>query len=405
MEGGMHIALGVTGCIAAYKAALIVRELQKRGAGKITVIMTESAARFITPLTFEALTGNRVITGMWEPVESREITHISLARSADLLLVAPATADIIGKFANGIADDFLSTFYLAFEKQTVIAPAMNKEMWGHIRVQENIRKLEETGILFVPPEKGYLACGEEGEGRLAEIGKIADTVFDILKPQKILAGKKIVVTAGPTHEPIDDVRFISNPSTGKMGYAIASEAAILGAEVTLISGPVQLDPPADVELVKVGTAAEMSTAVKEKIKKADVLIMAAAVADFRPKSSAAGKMKKESIPTALDVEPTEDILLTIRESRIIKIGFAAETGGAEEKAKEKMRKKDLDIIVANDVSEAGSGFGTDTNKITIIGKDGSVEKPGLLTKKEAAGRILENLAELLSKEDRGGKKT
>jgi phosphopantothenoylcysteine decarboxylase/phosphopantothenate--cysteine ligase len=405
MEGGMHIALGVTGCIAAYKAALIVRELQKRGAGKITVIMTESASRFITPLTFEALTGTRVITGMWEPVESREITHISLARSADLLLVAPATADIIGKFANGIADDFLSTFYLAFDKQTVIAPAMNKEMWGHIRVQENIRKLEETGVYIVPPGKGYLACGEEGEGRLAEIGKIADAVFDILKPQKILAGKKIVVTAGPTHEPIDDVRFISNPSTGKMGYALASEAASFGACVTLISGPVQLDPPADVELVKVCTAAEMSKAVKEKIKKADVLIMAAAVADFRPKSPAAGKMKKESIPSELDVEPTEDILLAIRESRIIKIGFAAETGGAEEKAKEKMRKKDLDIIVANDVSEAGSGFGTDTNRITIIGKDGSIENLGLLTKKEVAGRILEKLAELLSKEDRGGKKT
>jgi phosphopantothenoylcysteine decarboxylase/phosphopantothenate--cysteine ligase len=401
----MHVALGITGCIAAYKAALIVRELQKRAVGKITVIMTESAARFITPLTFEALTGNRVITGMWEPVESREITHISLARSADLLLVAPATADIIGKFANGIADDFLSTFYLAFEKQTVIAPAMNKEMWGHIRVQANIKKLEEAGVRFVPPGKGYLACGEEGEGRLAEIEKIADAVFDALKPQKILAGKKIVITAGPTHEPIDDVRFISNPSTGKMGYALASEAVRFGADVTLISGPVQLDPPADVELVRVCTAAEMSEAVKEKIKKADVLIKAAAVADFRPKSSTAGKIKKESIPSSLDLEPTEDILLAIRESPIIKIGFAAEIGGAEDKALQKMRKKGLDMIVANDVSEQGSGFASNTNKITIIGKDGSIKKFGLLTKKEAACRVLESLAGLLSKEDQGGKRT
>jgi phosphopantothenoylcysteine decarboxylase/phosphopantothenate--cysteine ligase len=401
----MHIALGITGCIAAYKAALIVRELQKRGVGKITVILTESAARFITPLTFEALTGNRVITGMWEPVESREITHILLARSADLLLVAPATADIIGKFANGIADDFLSTFYLAFDKQTLVAPAMNKEMWSHIRVQANIKKLEETGVRFVPPGKGYLACGEEGAGRLAEIEKIADAVFDALKPQKILAGKKIVITAGPTHEPIDDVRFISNPSTGKMGYALASEAVRFGADVTLISGPVQLDPPADVELVRVRTAAEMSAAVKEKIKMADVLIKAAAVADFRPKNSTPGKIKKESIPSALDLEPTEDILLAIRESPIIKIGFAAEIGGAEDKALQKMQKKGLDMIVANDVSEQGGGFASDTNKITIIGKDGSIKKFGLLTKKEAACRVLESLAALLSKEDQGGKRT
>jgi len=401
----MHIALGITGCIAAYKAALIVRELQKRGVSKITVIMTESAARFITPLTFEALTGKRVITGMWEPTESREITHISLARSADLLLVAPATADIIGKFANGIADDFLSTFYLAFEKQTVIAPAMNKEMWRHIRVQANINKLEENGDRIVPPGKGYLACGEEGEGRLAEIEKIADAVFDALKPQKILAGKKIMITAGPTHEPIDDVRFISNPSTGKMGYALASEAVRFGADVTLISGPVQIDPPGDVELVRVCTAAEMSAAVKEQTEKADVLIMAAAVADFRPMSSIEGKIKKEYIPSTLDLEPTEDILIAIRESPIIKIGFAAEIGGAEDKALQKMRKKGLDMIVANDVSEQGSGFASDTNKITIIGKDGSIKKFGLLTKKEAACRVLESLADLLSKEDQGGKRT
>jgi phosphopantothenoylcysteine decarboxylase/phosphopantothenate--cysteine ligase len=401
----MHIALGITGCIAAYKAALIVRELQKRGVGKITVIMTDSATRFITPLTFEALTGNRVITGMWEPVESREITHISLARSADLLLVAPATADIIGKFANGIADDFLSTFFLAFDKQTVIAPAMNKEMWGHMRVQANIKKLEDTGVRIISPGKGYLACGEEGEGRLAEIEEISNAVFEVLKPQKILAGKRIVITAGPTHELIDDVRFISNPSTGKMGYSLASEAAKFGANVTLISGPVQLDPHADVEMVRVRTAAEMSAAVKEKIKKADALIMAAAVADFRLKSSTAGKIKKESIPSTLDLEPTEDILLAIKESPIIKIGFAAEIGGAEDKALQKMRKKGLDMIVANDVSEAGSGFATDTNRITIIERDGSIEKFGMLTKKEAACRILEKLADLLSKEDLGGKRT
>lgn len=388
----MHIALGITGCIAAYKAALIVRELQKRGVSRISAIMTESAARFITPLTFEALTGNRVITGMWEPVESREITHISLARSADLLLVAPATADIIGKFANGIADDFLSTFYLAFEKQTVVAPAMNKEMWNHRQVKANVKKIEEAGVKIVPPGKGYLACGEEGEGRLADIDKIVDAVFEVLKPQKILAGKKILVTAGPTREPIDDVRFISNPSTGKMGYAVAEEADKLGAEVTLISGPVQIPVPQNVRLINVNTAEELSSAVKKEIQNADVLVMTAAVADFKPKDSKTGKLKKESVPMNLELEPTEDILLSLKDAKVFKVGFAAEIGGAEEKAREKMTRKSLDLIVANDVSEESSGFGTDTNRIVILGKDGFSEQTGLITKNEAARKILELIA-------------
>lgn len=388
----MHIALGITGCIAAYKAAIIVRELQKRGVGRISVIMTESAARFITPLTFEALTGNRVITGMWEPVESREITHISLARSADLLLVAPATADIIGKFANGIADDFLSTFYLAFEKQTVVAPAMNKEMWNHRQVKANVKKIGEAGVTIVPPGKGYLACGEEGEGRLADICKIVDAVFEVLKPQKILAGKKILITAGPTREPIDDVRFISNPSTGKMGYAVAEEADKLGAEVTLISGPVQIPAPQNVKIINIHTAEEMSSTVKKEIQSADVLVMTAAVADFKPKDSKTGKMKKESVPMNLGLEPTEDILLSLKDSKAFKIGFAAEIGGAEEKAKEKMVRKGLDMIVANDVSEEGSGFGTDTNRVVIFGKDGFSERTELITKNEAARRILKLIA-------------
>jgi phosphopantothenoylcysteine decarboxylase/phosphopantothenate--cysteine ligase len=405
MEGGMHIALGITGCIAAYKAALIVRELQKRGINKISVIMTDSATRFITPLTFEALTSNRVITGMWEPVESREITHISLARSADLLLVAPATADIIGKFANGIADDFLSTFYLAFEKQVVAAPAMNKEMWGHKQVQTNIKKIEDAGVRIVLPGKGYLACGEEGEGRLADIGTIVEAVFDALEPSKKLLGKRFLITAGPTREPIDDVRFISNPSTGKMGYAVAEEAARMGAEVKLISGPVQLDAPKDVSVIRVNSASEMANAVKHNIKSTDVLVMAAAVGDFKPKTAAKGKMKKESVPMTLELEQTEDILSSIKESSIFKVGFAAEIGGAEEKARGKMIRKGLDIIVANDVSEEGSGFGTDTNRITVLNKDGSSERLGLMTKNEAAQRLLEYIIKNLPGKDRSGKKT
>lgn len=401
----MHIALGMTGCIAAYKAALIVRELQKRGINKITVIMTDSATRFITPLTFEALTGNRVITGMWEPIESREITHISLARSADLLLVAPATANIIGKFANGIADDFLSTFYLAFDKHIVVAPAMNKEMWDHPQVQSNIKKIEGCGVSIIPPGRGYLACGEDGEGRLADIKDIVDAVFDVLKPSKKLLGKKILVTAGPTREPIDDVRFISNPSTGKMGYAVTEEAVLMGAEVTLVSGPVQIVPPKDVRIINVNTSSEMAKAVKENIKCNDIIIMAAAVGDFRPKSSAKGKMKKESVSMSLELEPTEDILASIKDSKIFKVGFAAEIDNAEAKAREKMSRKNLDIIVANDVSEEGSGFGTDTNKITILNKDGSSERYGLLTKHEAARRLLEHIAAHLSEEGRVGKKS
>lgn len=398
----MHIALGITGCIAAYKAALIVRELQKRGIGKISVIMTDSATRFITPLTFEALTSNRVITDMWQPVESREITHISLAGSADLLLVAPATANIVGKFANGIADDFLSTFYLAFEKQVIIAPAMNKEMYAHQQVKANLRKIEEAGVKIVPPGKGYLACGEEGEGRLAEISDIVDAVFEALKPSKKLLGKKFLITAGPTREPIDDVRFISNPSTGKMGYAIAEEAERMGAEVTLISGPVQLAKPEGVSLVSVTTASQMAKAVKEKIQSVDVLIMSAAVGDYRPKSSSKGKIKKEAVPAVMEIEPTEDILLSVRDAKAFKVGFAAEIGSAVEKAAEKMRRKELNMIVANDVSEEGSGFATDTNRITILSEDGSSESPGLVTKKDAACRLLELIAKKLSTEENRG---
>lgn len=398
----MHIALGITGCIAAYKAALIVRELQKRGIGKISVIMTDSATRFITPLTFEALTSNRVITDMWQPVESREITHISLAGSADLLLVAPATANIVGKFANGIADDFLSTFYLAFEKQVIIAPAMNKEMYAHQQVKANLRKIEEAGVKIVPPGKGYLACGEEGERRLAEISDIVDAVFEALKPSKKLLGKKFLITAGPTREPIDDVRFISNPSTGKMGYAIAEEAERMGAEVTLISGPVQLAKPEGVSLVSVTTASQMAKAVKEKIQSVDVLIMSAAVGDYRPKSSSKGKIKKEAVPAVMEIEPTEDILLSVRDAKAFKVGFAAEIGSAVEKAAEKMRRKELNMIVANDVSEEGSGFATDTNRITILSEDGSSESPGLVTKKDAACRLLELIAKKLSTEENRG---
>ncbi|MBN2134235.1 MAG: bifunctional phosphopantothenoylcysteine decarboxylase/phosphopantothenate--cysteine ligase CoaBC [Acidobacteria bacterium] len=392
----MHIALGITGCIAAYKAASIVRELQKRGVTKITPIMTSSAQKLITPLTFEALTNQRAITDQWSPPESREITHISLARSVDALLVAPVTANTIGKFANGIADDFLSTFFMAIEKPVVIAPAMNKEMWSKEAVQKNLDILRERGVHIVDPDSGYLACGEVGAGRLAEIKKIVDTLFDILKPEKILLGKKIVITAGPTREAIDPVRYLSNPSTGKMGYAIAEQAVAMGADVTLISGPVEISPPNDIKMIPVVTALEMNDAVEKSIVGADALIMTAAVADFRPASIATGKIKKDKMPREIKLERNPDILLSLKDNKnIIKVGFAAETENIEGNAKKKLESKGLDMIIANDVSEPGSGFGSDTNRVIMISKKNESESLEMMSKKDVAIVILKKLAGLL----------
>lgn len=392
----MHIALGVTGCIGAYKAAGLVREFQKSGIRDITVIMTDSAQRFITPHTFDALTNRRTITEMWDRAESREISHISLAREADILLVAPATANIIGKFANAIADDFLSTFYLAIDKPVFIAPAMNKEMWGNIAVQENIIKLKERGVTVIDPDEGYLACGEVGAGRLATLEKIVSETLDALKPEKPLLGKKVIVTAGPTREPIDPVRFLSNPSTGKMGYAIAREAVAAGANVALISGPTLLRPPENVRLISIETALEMKDAVEKETEAADILIMSAAVADFRPVRKRSGKTKKNEMPSAIQLEKNPDILLSLKDNKnLFKVGFAAESDDLEKNAEEKLKRKKLDIIIANDITAPGVGFASDTNSVLIIDREGVSEKMDRELKEVIARRIISKIVEMI----------
>jgi len=397
----MHIALGISGCIAAYKAAIIIREIQRKGIRDISVIMTESAQKFITPLTFEALTNRRVITGMWERTESREISHVSLARRVDLLLVAPASADIIGKFASGIADDFLSTFYMALDKPVVIAPTMNREMWAHPQVQENVEKLKNKGDVIVEPESGYLACGEEGVGRLASAEKIVEEVLKILAENRPLLGKRFVITAGATREHIDAVRFLSNPSSGKMGYALAEAAARMGADVTLISGAAQIPAPENLKRIDVVTADQMANAVTDAVKSADVLIMAAAVADFKPKKSHSSKIKKNKMAHSIEIEPTGDILKSMKGSGgFIKVGFAAESDDIIENAKLKLKDKELDIIVANDISRADTGFASDTNEITIIDRGGFQKKYDLMSKTEAAEVILKHIIKLLSNKNK-----
>ncbi len=377
----MKVALGVTGCIAAYKAAELLREMQRHHLD-VQVVMTRHAQEFVRPLTFAALSGQRVITEMFDSpaggtsnVESA-IEHIAVAQNIDLLLVAPATADILGKFAQGIADDFLSTLYLATKAPVVVAPAMNCEMWDHPAVQKNVEVLRQRGVYVVEPDSGYLACGMVGQGRLAENEKVLATVFRVLDLSRDLEGDAVLVTAGPTQEDIDPVRYISNRSSGKMGYALAVEALRRGARVILISGPTALEKPAGVEFVPVRSAAEMSEAVKAHFSESTIIIKAAAVADFRPLVQATSKIKKETVPDTLRLERTEDILAGLgkmKGERIL-VGFAAETGFSIEEARKKLRAKKADLLVVNDVTEPGSGFDVDTNHVWIIKADGSVQE-------------------------------
>lgn len=404
----MKVLLGVTGCIGAYKAAEILRGLQRRGV-QIRVVMTRHATEFVRPLTFEALSGQPVIVEMFDRPNYATIEHIAVAREADLLLVAPATANIIAKFAHGVADDFLSTVYLSNTNPVLIAPAMNVEMWNHAATRANIKILRDRGVLFVEPGVGYQACGEVGMGRLAEPEEIAERAFEILRnlqsrspesTSKDFAGEHVMVTAGPTVEDLDPVRFITNRSSGKMGYAMAEAARDRGARVTLISGPVNLPPPEDVETVSVRSTREMFEAVMSRLHDVTVFIGSAAVADFRPASRAEQKIKKEGRKTiTVELEETEDIIAAVgaapnRERRVV-AGFAAESQSLLEYAERKLRGKGLDLIVANDITRAGAGFGAETNAATILKRDGSRVELPLQSKRALADRTLDEIAELL----------
>ncbi|HTU34035.1 MAG TPA: bifunctional phosphopantothenoylcysteine decarboxylase/phosphopantothenate--cysteine ligase CoaBC [Candidatus Acidoferrum sp.] len=395
----MKIALGVTGGVAAYKAAEIVRRLQQESLD-VQAIMTRAAREFITPLTFAALTGNKVITEMFGAdsapanLESA-IEHIAVAQRVDLLLVAPATADILAQFARGIAGDFLSTLYLATKAPVVVAPAMNVNMWEHPATQENLSILRARGVHVVEPDEGYLACGMTGAGRLASIDAIAQKVCDVLGIHKDLAGQTILVTAGPTREDLDPVRFLTNRSSGKMGYALAEAARRRGAHVILITGPTDLHAPEGADWIPVRTAEEMRRAVLEHIERARVIIMAAAVADYRPAAASSSKIRRSGERLVLELEPTPDILAEIgrgKGSRVL-IGFAAETDHVVENARAKLSRKGADLIVANDVTQEGAGFDTDTNIVTLVFPDREISLPKL-SKLDVANTILDHASAL-----------
>jgi phosphopantothenoylcysteine decarboxylase / phosphopantothenate---cysteine ligase len=390
------IALGVSGGIGAYKAVEVARGLQKQG-HDVTAVMTRSARRFVGAVTFEAITRRAVITDQWQPGANADIEHISLASTADLLLIAPATANIIGKFAHGIADDFLTSLYVATTAPVLMAPAMNTNMFAHPAVVRNLETLTERGVRFVEPGEGYLACGWIGKGRLAEPAEIVDAVMQMLRPRGALAGLRILVTAGPTLEDIDPVRFIGNRSSGKMGYALAAEAAARGALVTLVSGPVRLTPPRVDEVVKVRSAASMHEAVMARAPEADVVIMAAAVADYTVAAPHAEKVAKIDGPLTLTLSRTRDILADLGQLPArrdaegpVLVGFAAETHDVIAHAKGKLERKNIDLIVANDVSRPGVGFDGDTNAVTLVTAEG-VEDIPLQSKSAVASRILDTI--------------
>jgi phosphopantothenoylcysteine decarboxylase/phosphopantothenate--cysteine ligase len=390
-----RVVLGVTGCIGAYKACEVLRELQKRGAD-VHVVMTQNAQRFVTATTFEALSQHPVFTDQFALGSQSEIQHVSLADSADVLLVAPATANIVGKFARGIADDALSTLYTATRAPLVIAPAMNVNMFEHEAVAENLAILRSRGATVVEPGSGYLACGWLGKGRLAEPAEIVDATLAVLARKRDLEGATLLVSAGPTVEDIDAVRFVSNRSTGKMGYRIAEAARDRGASVVLVSGPTSLQPPRGVELVAVRSAEQMAAAVLGRAEATDVVVMAAAVSDYRPASVAPGKVKKTDGPVVLELVRTPDILQALgkQKGRRILVGFAAETESVEQYAQGKLRAKNLDLIVANDVSREDAGFGADRNAATLIDAAGDVVLVPLVSKRELAERILDRVGEL-----------
>ncbi len=388
------VVLGVTGCIAAYKSIEVMRGLQKAGV-PVQVVLTRSGRRFVAPLTFEALSGRPVISEMFARNSNREIMHIRVAQEAALLAVVPATANILGKFARGIADDFLSTLYLSCASPVLLAPAMNSEMWDHPAVRENLQVLRGRGHRIVQPVAGILACGAEGAGRLAEADVIISEILEMLRMGKSFAGFKVLVTAGPTIEDIDPVRFISNRSSGKMGYALASAALMRGANVVLVSGPTTIPVPAGVELVQVRSAAEMKDAVLRLFPTANIVLKAAAVSDFRPLSPARRKIKKHSQPTTLELALNEDILSLLGKSKKaqVLVGFAAETEDVLNQGWAKMAQKNLDMIVLNDVS--GGVFGEDRATVHLLRPDHDVETLSEETKTRIANRILDATLDLI----------
>jgi len=418
------IALGVTGGIGAYKAVEVCRGLQKRG-HDVQAVMTRSARRFVQPLTFEAITRHPVITSQWRPGMNADIEHIAIADHADLLLVAPCTANVIGKFANGIADDFLTSLYLATRAPVLVAPAMNSNMLAHAAVRQNLETLQGRGVLFVEPGEGYLACGWVGKGRLAEPDDIVEAAVRVLAgrtapaassgsaseriseptsehtSEQTLRGRKVLITAGPTYEDIDPVRYVGNRSSGRMGFALAAEAAKRGAEVTLVSGPTTIAPPPVAALVRVRSAAEMHEAVMRAAAGMDLVIMSAAVADYAPARRATGKIAKQDAPLTLTLERTRDILADVGSMRAasgsatpVLIGFAAETDDVVRKARDKRTRKRVDAIVANDVSRSDRGFEVDTNAVTIVTaeREQAVE---LQSKDAVAAVILDSAEQLL----------
>jgi phosphopantothenoylcysteine decarboxylase/phosphopantothenate--cysteine ligase len=395
----MKVALGVTGGIAAYKAAEIVRLLQDRGI-RVQVVMTRAAQEFIRPLTFAALSGEKVITGMFSPGEEHAanidsaIEHIAVAQSIDALLVAPATADVLAHFAQGIASDFLATLYLATTAPVVVAPAMNVNMWNHPATQANLEILRRRGVKIVEPGAGYLACGMTGSGRLAESDAIVAAVLEAMGAAQDLAGETILITAGPTREMIDPVRYLTNRSSGRMGYALAEASLRRGARVLLVSGPTALTPPGAAEITFVESAEQMRDAVLNLLPQATIVIKTAAVSDYRAKSSSQQKIKRKG-PIALELEPTADILreISLRKQSQIVVGFAAETENVLENARQKLAAKQLDAIVVNDVSREGIGFDSDRNEVTIITHDEVVEVPET-SKLEVARRVLDQIVRI-----------
>jgi len=396
----MKVTVGVSGGIAAYKSAELVRDLQKH-ALDVHVVMTQAAQHFIQPLTFAALTGHKVITGLWAPEGSdagdaaSSIEHIDAAQTTDALVIAPATADILAKMAHGIADDFLTTMYLATTAPVIVAPAMNVNMWQHPATQANLETLASRNVRIVSPESGYLACGMVGAGRLAENGAIVEAVLGVLHHRNDLAGETVLITAGGTREAIDPVRFLGNRSSGKMGYALADAAQRRGARVILVTAPTALRAPANAEVVQVITTEDMRRAVLDRLDQTTIVIKAAAVADYRPRVQVGQKLRRSG-PLTLELEPTEDILAEVVERRrkgTLIIGFAAETEDALAHGRDKLLRKGADAIVLNDVSREGVGFDSDRNAVTFLTRDRAMELPEM-SKRELADRILDEILEL-----------
>lgn len=391
MSENKRVVIGVTGGIAVYKALDIISALKKKNID-VKVIMTDSAQKFVTPLAFQSLSQNMVITDMFAEPKAWEIQHISLAQWADLMLIAPATANIIGKVANGISDDMLSTSIMATEAKVIFAPAMNTKMYENKIVQNNIKKLQEYGYEFIEPASGRLACGDIGKGKLADVNRIVERVLEELEEKELdLKGKKVLITAGPTIAPIDPVRYITNKSTGKMGYAIAEEAKERGAEVTLVSGPTNLPKIQGVNIINIKTNSEMKDAVIEHYNSADIVIKSAAVADYKPKVYSTEKIKKGDGDLELTLTRDNDILKMLGENKThqILIGFAAESNNVIENAKKKLKNKNLDFIVANDITAKDTGFASEDNKVTILSKDGKVVNLDKMSKKQVASNIFD----------------